>query len=51
MVRLLFELVRKDLAIFVSDKKSMVLTFAVPILIACFLGSLMGQSTHGATSQ
>jgi ABC-2 type transport system permease protein len=51
MVRLLFELVRKDLAIFVSDKKSMVLTFAVPILIACFLGSLMGQSTQGATSQ
>jgi ABC-2 type transport system permease protein len=51
MIRLLFELVRKDWAIFVSDKKSMVLTFLVPIGIACFLGSLLGMSTPGTSSQ
>jgi ABC-2 type transport system permease protein len=49
MVKLILELVRKDWMIFIADKKSMILTFLVPIGIACFLGSLLGQSSPGGS--
>jgi ABC-2 type transport system permease protein len=43
MLRLLFSLLKKDVQIFVSDKRAMIITFAVPIGIASFLGSLMAN--------
>jgi ABC-2 type transport system permease protein len=36
----LFALVRKDLQLFFSDRRAVVLTFAVPIAIASFFGSI-----------
>ena len=43
MLRLIFSLVKKDFLIFVSDKRAMLITFAVPIGIASFLGSIMSN--------
>jgi ABC-2 type transport system permease protein len=47
MFNLLAELVRKDFLVFVSDRKAMIFAFAVPIAIACFLGSIMGNISGG----
>jgi len=43
MLRLLFSLLKKDVQNFTSDKRAMIITFAVPIGIASFLGSLMSN--------
>jgi len=43
MLRLILSLVKKDFLIFVSDKRAMLITFAVPIGIASFLGSIMSN--------
>jgi ABC-2 type transport system permease protein len=37
-------LVRKDLQLFFSDRRAVILTFAVPIAIASFFGSIFGGS-------
>jgi len=39
-------LVRKDLQLFFSDRRAVILTFAVPIAIASFFGSLFGRSNN-----
>jgi ABC-2 type transport system permease protein len=44
---LLIELIKKDFLVFVSDRKSMLITFLVPICIATFLGSIMGNISGG----
>lgn len=44
MLTLLWELVRKDLRIFVADRKSVVISFVTPVVLACFMGYLY-QST------
>ncbi len=38
-------MVRKDLQIFFSDRKAVIMSFAAPILIASFFGSLFGGSS------
>jgi len=43
MLNLLFELVRKDLKIFIADRKSVAISFSIPIILACFVGYLMSQ--------
>src|SRR5580700_9857026 len=50
-MRILFELIKKDVLLFVADKKAMMITFAVPVVIACFLGSVMGGFSTGATAK
>ena len=44
MLNLLWELVRKDLRIFVADRKSVMISFVTPVVLACFIGYLY-QST------
>lgn len=46
---LLWELVKKDFLVFVSDRKAMIITFLVPICIATFLGSIMGNISGGGS--
>ncbi len=48
MFKLLFELVRKDLRIFIADRRSVIISFLVPTVLAVFIGymtSSMGQSS------
>ncbi|AIE88071.1 ABC transporter permease [Fimbriimonas ginsengisoli] len=40
MFKLLLELIRKDLKVFVADRKAMIISFAVPVAIASFMGML-----------
>ena len=47
MLKLLSELVRKDLRIFVADRRSMIISFSIPIILACFIGFLMSQGSSG----
>src|ERR1700734_707012 len=47
MLNLLVELVRKDLRIFVADRRSVVISFAIPTVLACFIGFLMSQTSSG----
>ncbi|HWD37588.1 MAG TPA: ABC transporter permease [Fimbriimonas sp.] len=47
MLQLFLQLVKKDLLIFFADKKAMIITLAVPIGIASFLGSVMGGASDG----
>jgi ABC-2 type transport system permease protein len=47
MLRLLLELIRKDFLVFSADRKAMIITFAVPIGIASFLGTIMGNIAGG----
>jgi ABC-2 type transport system permease protein len=47
MLNLLFELVRKDLRIFVMDRRSVIISFAIPVILACFVGFLMSQGGSG----
>ena len=47
MLRLLLELIKKDVLVFASDRKAMIITFAVPIGIASFLGPIMGNIAGG----
>jgi len=42
-----FALVRKDLQLFLADRRALVLTLLAPILIAAFFGSLFGGSGGG----
>jgi ABC-2 type transport system permease protein len=43
-VAALIALVRKDLLLFFSDRRAVILTFALPIAIASFFGSIFGGS-------
>lgn len=43
MLSILIELVRKDLRIFLADRRAMIISFAVPVFIACFLATLTGN--------
>ncbi len=43
MLTLLIELVRKDLKIFVADRKSVMISFLTPVILACFVGYLMSS--------
>jgi len=47
MLKLLIELVKKDLLIFWADKRALVITFAVPIGIASFLAPMIGNISGG----
>src|SRR5581483_6182067 len=44
-------LVRKDLRIFFSDRRSVIMSFAAPIAIASFFGFLFGGSGNRETSR
>ncbi len=44
MLRLLFELIRKDLRIFTADRRSVMISFLTPVILACFIGYLMGST-------
>ena len=49
MLRPILEFIRKDLLIFASDRRAMMISFAVPVIIASFLASITGGSeTNGA---
>lgn len=37
-----FALIRKDLILFLSDRRALVISLALPIVIAAFFGSLFG---------
>jgi ABC-2 type transport system permease protein len=39
-----FALIRKDLILFLSDRRALVISLALPIMIAAFFGSLFGGS-------
>lgn len=41
-MKLLWELILKDLRLFAADRKAMIISFAVPIAIASFMAMLMG---------
>jgi ABC-2 type transport system permease protein len=47
MLKLLAELVRKDLRIYVADRKSVMISFMTPVILACFVGFLMTQGSSG----
>lgn len=47
MLRLLSELVRKDLRIFIADRRSVIISFATPVILACFIGFLFSQTGGG----
>ena len=48
MIRPIFAMVRKDLQLFFSDRRSVIVSFVVPIAIASFFGSLFkGPSQNG----
>lgn len=42
-INLLIALVRKDLQLFMADRKAMVISFAVPVAIASFMGLVTGN--------
>jgi len=46
-VSLLWEVVRKDLRIFRSDPRAVVISFAVPVVIATFMGFMTGGMAKG----
>ncbi|HZV93861.1 MAG TPA: ABC transporter, partial [Caldimonas sp.] len=46
----LFALVRKDLVLYFSNRRALVMSIAAPIVIAAFFGSLFG-STGGKTTR
>lgn len=41
-MNLLWELVRKDLRIYIADRRSVMISFLTPVLLACFVGYLFG---------
>jgi ABC-2 type transport system permease protein len=41
-------LIRKDLILFLSDRRALVISLALPIVIAAFFGSLFGGSAKGS---
>jgi ABC-2 type transport system permease protein len=43
-----FALVRKDLILFLSDRRALLMTLVLPIVIAAFFGSLFGGSVKGS---
>jgi ABC-2 type transport system permease protein len=47
-MRLLLALVRKDLQIFMSDRRAVIVSFVVPIAIASFFGSLFQEPAPNA---
>jgi ABC-2 type transport system permease protein len=52
MLILLWELVRKDLRQFTADRRALLISFAVPIAIASFMGTLFGSTnTSGSTAK
>lgn len=47
-ISLIWELARKDLRLFLADRRGVLLCFAVPILLASFFGTIFrGQGTSG----
>lgn len=48
MLNLLIELVRKDLRIFIADRRSVIISFAIPTVLACFIGYLYSQTGSSA---
>jgi ABC-2 type transport system permease protein len=47
----LLALVRKDLRLFFSDRRAVILSFAAPIAIATFFGSIFSGSSTGASAR
>jgi ABC-2 type transport system permease protein len=43
-----FALVRKDLILFLSDRRALIMSLVLPIVIAAFFGSLFGGSAKGS---
>jgi ABC-2 type transport system permease protein len=43
-----YALIRKDLILFLSDRRALVISLALPIVIAAFFGSLFGGSGKGS---
>jgi ABC-2 type transport system permease protein len=43
-----YALIRKDLILFLSDRRALVMTLVLPIVIAAFFGSLFGGSSKGS---
>lgn len=48
-MKLLWELILKDLRLFAADRKAMIISFAVPIAIASFMALLMGGNGDAKT--
>ena len=47
----LFAMIRKDLLLFFSDRRSVIVSFAVPIAIASFFGSIFNGPRTGETAR
>lgn len=47
MLKLLWQLVLKDLKLFVADRKAMIISFAVPVVIASFVAMLNTGASDG----
>ncbi len=50
MLNLLWELVRKDLRQFTADRRALLISFAVPIAIASFMGTLFGNANSDSSN-
>jgi len=48
MLTLLWELIRKDLKVFAADRRAMIISFAVPVAIASFMGMLTQNMNSGS---
>ncbi len=47
----LFALIRKDLILFLNDKRALLLSIVMPIVLAAFFGSLTGGSGSSEASK
>lgn len=47
MLQTLFEMIRKDLKLFASDRRAMIISFAVPIAIASFMAFITSSASQG----
>lgn len=50
MLRVLWELVRKDLKVFAADRRAMIISFAVPVAIASFMAVITGNMGNAAST-
>jgi ABC-2 type transport system permease protein len=51
MLKPILEFIRKDLLIFASDRRAMMISFAVPVVIASFLASITGGGETNASNR
>ncbi len=48
MLNILWELVRKDLRIYIADRRSVMISFVTPVILACFIGYLFQNTGKSA---